>query len=278
MPSSSRLASRAPRRPRCDALIPSQALSSLVTAGALLWLSCMPRFSAYEEAERAMKRQEWIRAESLYRQVLKQEKEHARARVRLAQLLAREAQQIWDDDEGSGPSRGRIKEALELDHDCLPAHLLEIELDLSEDLISLQEAAVRLRSQVRRHPRSPEPRLALGRVLLEIGQISEAMENFHLGGQLAPNEVEHRVLLLEALHRINPEDGVARMRNLLALNPDSLTILLSFVRILAKDGDFHAALEALKRAAAVAPRDMRVSFARRRLERLRREWNVELQR
>jgi tetratricopeptide (TPR) repeat protein len=84
------------------------------------------------------------------------------------------------------------------------------------------------------------------------------------------------VRLAEALHRVNPEDARARMARLLALYPGNLAVLLGFSRVLAREGRFDEALRHLDEADEVAPGTREIQWARRRLERQRKEWNVDL--
>jgi len=240
-------------------------------------IACGSQPSLLQQAEQARRDGEPIRAASLYRLVLQQQHgDQPTARRELAALLAHEARTCWEEEEELERCRDQLREALDLDADSLPARLLEVERGLAEERLTPQEAVRQLQQVVEDHPGNAEARLALAGSLLDLGDLQAALEQLHWSSRLAPIDLRPQVQLAEALQRVNPEDAEHRMSRLLALHPDSLPVLLAFARMLAGRGRFAEAAEQLSKAEQVAPGSNEVRWARRRLERQQREWDMGL--
>ncbi len=249
----------------------------LVTVAALAWSEgCRGSSPLFRQAATAEAAGELIRAESLYRLSMAREPSVRReAAARAARLVAIRARMDWQEDE-EDMARGAVREALELDPGCVPAKVLTIEMDLQDDAITLPEARVALDALVAQHPGEPIARYAYGRILLELGEAGLAMEQFHAAMGLEPGELEYEVAYYEAMDRVNHQEADARMERLVANHPRNVTVRLGYARLLAQRGEFDRAEALLDETMTLAPKDARISWVRKRIERMRREWDVGL--
>jgi len=242
----------------------------------LLVLACATSGDLFQDAEKAWRGGETVRAESLYRKVLAEQPEHAAARQRLADLLVEEGRELWLRDDSPASARPLLAEALTWHPASLPAQLFAVELDGAEELVLPQERVTRLQELVATHPQSAAARLLLGRALLEVGEAPAAIEQLHQGSRLAPADLRLQVLLAEAISPSNPEEAARRLARLRDAYPGNVPLLLEIASLLQRQERFDEAAQVLGDAAGKAPGNHEVQAAQRRLERTRRERDVEL--
>lgn len=185
-------------------------------------------------------------AEARFNAVLKAEPDNAAAQTALAQAA-------W----GAGRREEAIRrlESLRIaDGAALPPQLLLVRyLQASGESGRALEVARQASSA---HPRDAEAAHTLGVMLLDAGQVAEALRAFERADELAPGTPQYLVNRGRA-HVVSGQIDEARrdMRNALAVDPDYTPARLALVDIERRSGRLDAAGEALARLKTTAEPD-----------------------
>lgn len=134
-----------------------------------------------------------------------------------------------------------------------------------EGVQSVREAALELRNAVALAPSDPESKMLLGRTLLRLGVVEEAIAYLEEAHTLAPEDADVQVELARALFFSEPSRSSELAAGVLEREPDHLGALLVGAEAHALLGDYERALARLVEAEEVAPDHADVEWARARV-------------
>ncbi len=131
---------------------------------------------------------------------------------------------------------------------------------LRGDMQGREARAAKLRTQVEQQPDDPSLRLALGRLLIELGHPDEALRHCEQAAQLAPNSAAALKAYAEALLLNRREQPALEVyQRVLILDPGDWQVHTNMVRLLS-DRDPAAALHHAQRAFDLRPNDLRTQI------------------
>lgn len=193
------------------------------------------------------------RAERLYRQAIKADRQNPEAHHLLAVLCF--ARQRLPDGIRS------VQQALALDGGRAASHALLGNLEFAAGRFVRARNAYRRASEI--EPRQAGHRFALGLALDRAGDVDGAVRSYEAGVELAPGDVRIRVNLGEALVRVGrARDAVEILSRATELAPRERAVWLNLARAARDIGDVDTALDAYARILELEPADARALVSR----------------
>ncbi|MCW5205353.1 tetratricopeptide repeat protein [Desulfobulbus sp. F5] len=116
------------------------------------------------------------------------------------------------------------------------------------------EAAIKLKEYLARHPEDTASRMLLAKVFISDGKLAEAAEQYRKAHELNPKDTTP-LLLLSELHLAEnkQEQAKAALENVLAVDRSSHAAHLLLARLLAAEEKFASALDHYQQAIAITP-------------------------
>lgn len=134
------------------------------------------------------------------------------------------------------------------------AHLNLGALALSR--LDAQGAVTMLEAAVRIEPARPEAHDMLGSAFEEVGEWSEALDQFRLALRAQPDYIDARYNLALALAKFGKlDEAVANFRSVAAAYPESARLQNQFGELLARDGKLSEAIAQFDKALALDASD-----------------------